>query len=210
MDLTVGLVSFDAHGDYNSAASSPTNRLHGQHNTYATLIHNPYSYLARLGSIDLKNPEQKINPVHLLHVGGREFDPWERKLMEIDKVNLFTMAQMNAAKEQGKLYEAFAEKYYSSMKGVDAVLVSIDFDVLDPEPWSPKPGKLSVYLPVSNGLFPEELTSMLEIIGGGKIPVAGLFTSELKPEGNSKRSFELGVDIMKKFFRSFEQGKTYR
>lgn len=200
----LGEIVFDAHGDYNSYKTSPSRNLHGMHNTIATLRHMSKNYFARLGSTHPDLPERKIHPENLLIVGGRAFDPLEERLIQYDGVNLFPMSQIADAKKQGKLAETFEERLEKAMEGVDGVIVSIDFDVLDELAlldWN-----YSVYTPVSNGLAPKDLEIMLEVVAKSKKPVYGLLVSELKPSvkfgkmiGVYEKSYDLGVGIIRGF-----------
>lgn len=204
--LNVGLVSFDAHGDYNTCETSPSMNLHGMHNAIATLDHMKQSYLARLGSLDYEKPERKINPEHMLHVGGRAFDPLEQRLMEEDGVNIFTMEDIKRAQARHTLAQHFAGLYAQAMKDADAVIVCIDYDVLNPELEGLKNGKLAVYSPEKNGLQPVDLKTMLRIIARNGKPIVGLLGSELTPNDKDGHSYRLAVDIVGDFLSNLRYG----
>lgn len=203
MGQKVGLVSFDAHGDYNTPKISPSGNLHGMHNAVATMTHmRGERYLAFLGSKNLRAPLRKINPANLLHVGGRAFDPLEAILMRRDHVNIFSMPAIERAKRQKTLEDEFASHYRDAMSGTDAVIVSIDWDVLDPN--SISHGRLAVSCQEEQGLFPEDLETMLGIIAKGRTPVAAILCSELNPHSGPDmlgQSFGLAVQIMGDFFK---------
>jgi len=210
MGLNVGLVAFDAHGDYNPPGLSPSGNLHGMHYKIATKKYASSCHLTKLGSVDPDRAERKVDPRNMLHVGGRAFDPWEYNFMVRDGVNVFTMEQLSYVKSQGWLPEVFSNIYNSSMKGVDAVMISIDFDVLDPNATELKSQKLAVRMPEKNGLYPEDMKTMLGVIAEGRIPVLGIFGSELTPKPDilqkspdfetSGKSFSTAVDIVQDFF----------
>lgn len=200
----VGLVSFDAHGDYNTPKISPSGNLHGMHNAIATMRHmRGERYLAFLGSQNLREPLRKISPAHLLHSGGRAFDPDEAKLMRRDHVNIFSMSAIERVKRQKTLENVFASHYHDAMVGTDAVIVSIDWDVLDPD-YSISHGKLAVSCQEEQGLRPEDLETMLGIIAKGRTPVAAILCSELNPHSGPDilgQSFGLAVQIMGDFLK---------
>lgn len=199
----VGLVSFDAHGDYNTFRISPSGNLHGMHNAIATMTHmRNERYLAFLGSQNLREPLRKISPENLFHVGGRAFDPLEAILMRQDHVNIFSMSAIERAKRQKTLEDEFASHYSKAMNGTDAVIVSIDWDVLDPD--SISHGRLAVSCQEEQGLHPEDLETMLGIIAKGRTPVAAILCSELNPHSGPDilgQSFGLAVQIMGDFLK---------
>lgn len=210
----VGLVSFDAHGDYNTPRISPSGNLHGMHNAIATMTHmRNERYLAFLGSQSLREPLRKISPANLLHIGGRAFDPLEAILMRRDHINIFSMSAIERAKRQKTLEDEFASHYHDTMIGTDAVIVSIDWDVLDPD-YLISHGRLAVSCQEEQGLYPEDLETMLGIIAKGRIPVAAILCSELNPHSGPDilgQSFGLAVQIMGKFLRqSRSQSRSLR
>lgn len=204
MGQKVGLVSFDAHGDYNTFRISPSGNLHGMHNAIATMRHmRSERYLAFLGSQNLKRPLRKICPANLLHVGGRAFDPLEAMLMRRDRVNILSMPMIEYARRQKTLEDVFASHYHEAMIGTDVVIVSIDWDVLDPD--SISSGRLAVSCQEEQGLYPEDLETMLGIIAKGRKPVAAILCSELNPHSGpdtNEESFDLAVRIMGDFFKN--------
>lgn len=210
MGRKMGLVSFDAHGDYNTFRISPSGNLHGMHNAIATMRHmRGERYLAFLGSQNLRDPLRKINPANLFHTGGRAFDPLEAILMRRDHVNIFSMPAIENARKQKTLEDVFALYYHNTMVGVDAVIVSIDWDVLDPD--SISHGRLAVSCQEEQGLCPEDLETMLGIIAKGRTPVAAILCSELNPHSGPDilgQSFGLAVQIMGDFLRQSRRSRS--
>lgn len=196
MGLKVGLVSFDAHGDYNGFQISPSGNLHGMHNAVYTLKHmRREGYLAFLGSMQVTNPERKVDPRNMLHVGGRAFDPLEEIILREDGVNLYTMHEIRHDKSQNHLPQAFEEKLHKAMQGVDGLVVSIDWDVLDPDIEEVKPDSLAVTYQEPHGLLTEDLKLMLRTIAQSNTPVMALLVSELNSRNWKDAQIYLGRTI---------------
>ncbi len=218
----VGVLYIDAHGDYNSYITSLSGNIHGMGLAVSTLKNmRGEGYLAFLGSKHIRDPERKVNPENILHAGGRAFDPGESILLTLDKVNVWPMHEIEKAKRQRRFAETFREKYLKAMtlrKGylVDALVISVDFDVLEPELEEIKPGKLAVTyqegvgslpedhaLMLNKGLLPEDLKLMFSIVGQCPIPVIVFCGSELNPRTRydpEEKSFDVAADIIRGLF----------
>jgi arginase len=131
---------FDAHGDYNTTDTTTTGFLDGM--GLNILAGNAFHAASQ------RTPGfRPIQPVNIVHVGGRDFDPEEDTLM----------------RSSGMVIISPDEVYSSGIqRGLDALLtrerrlhIHFDFDVLDPSIGTANP------FPTPGGLRLEEVTSAI-------------------------------------------------
>jgi arginase len=118
----VGLVWFDAHGDHNTAESSPSGNIHGM----------PAAVALGLGVPELTGlagSRAMVDGAHAALVGLRDIDLAERANLKATGVGSFTMRDID---ERGMraVMEAAIER---ATRGTAGVHVSFDLDVMDPE-----------------------------------------------------------------------------
>ncbi len=140
-DLAV--IYIDAHGDCNTAESSPTGNIHGMH----------IAFLMGLGD---KKPHvfsdgNKLGLDNILYLGARSLDSFEKRLLKDAAV--YTSDDINTCMED---VLGGVSKFIGNRKHVH---LSIDIDVLDPGV-SPGTG-----VPESGGIGLESLCRLLEAIG---------------------------------------------
>jgi arginase family enzyme/GNAT superfamily N-acetyltransferase len=116
----LAVVWFDAHGDLNTPASSPSGAFHGM--VLRTLLGEGPAGLV---------PDRPLRPGQVVLAGVRALDPAERAYVEAEKLPI--------VRDPVALVDAVGD--------VDAVYVHIDLDVLDPEIFAsvgaPEPGGLT-------------------------------------------------------------------
>jgi len=140
-----GVVWVDAHGDFNSAESSPTGNVHGM----------PLAALCGRGDprlVDLYWAGAKIRPEDTVLIGVRDLDGEERRMMREAGVTVYTMKDI----DQLGLTRIAAETI-ERLGGLPRLHVSFDADVLDPEI---APG---VGTPVPGGLSYREAHLLMEL-----------------------------------------------
>ena len=115
----VGIVWLDAHGDFNTAASSPTGYLDGM--ALAAAVGREWSTMA--ASVPGFRP---VDPSDVIHVGGRDFDPGEDRRLEEAGVLLIRPSELQSG--TGRLDRAL----HSLAGRVGAVYLHVDLDVIDP------------------------------------------------------------------------------
>jgi len=145
-DREVGLLWIDAHGDFNTPASSPTQNVHGM--ALATLLG-----IGARELIDIGRPGRKIRPDNVVLIGTRDLDRQERELLKGSGCAVFTMRNID---EIG--IGAVLRRALTRLDRCDTIHVSLDLDVMDP---NEAPG---VGTPSTGGLTYREGQLIMEMI----------------------------------------------
>lgn len=148
-----GLLWLDAHGDCNTAATSPSGNVHGM------------PVAALLGLQFFERPT--VDPQRTVLVGVRDLDPGEKRLLREQGVTVFTMHEIDRF-GMSKVMEQALQKVGPRAH------VSFDLDSLDP---SIAPG---VGTPVPGGLTYREAFLAMEMIAEAGIATS-LDVVELNP-----------------------------
>lgn len=154
--LTV--VWFDAHGDLNTPASSPSGAFHGM--VLRTLLGEGPAVM---------RPAQPLAPGQIVLAGVRALDPAERRFIDEHRIRHLEVAELS---EPYALVEAI------TAMGADAVYVHIDLDVLDPDVFG------SVGIPEPAGLSPHRLVDAVRALGE-RFTIAGIGVTEHQPAGDA-------------------------
>lgn len=118
----LGVIWFDAHGDINTAETSPSGNIHGM----------PVASLLGLGSEELYKvggEEYKLDKSNFVYIGSRDLDAGERATMKELGMHVFTMHEVDNLGIKKVVEEAIR----IASDGTDGIHVSFDMDVLDPE-----------------------------------------------------------------------------
>ena len=179
----IGLFWVDAHGDFNTPASSPSGNIHGM----------PLAICAGLGPRQLLNvggPFRKIDPQNIAIIGLRNLDKVERQNLIKYGVNIFTMEDIDKIgvhRVMKKAFEQVADR-------VDYLHVSFDLDSVDPV-YAPGVGT-----PVKGGLDYREAHLIMEMIAESK-KMTSLELVEVNPIlDNRNQSAEFAVELMQSAF----------
>lgn len=131
-----GLIWIDAHGDFNTADTSPSGNIHGM--PLAALVGFGDDRLVNLGGV-----KPKVNPKHVVLMGIRDLDPEEKKLIAQSGIKYYTMREID---ERG-VRKVMDETLAIAGRGGRKVHVSFDVDVMDPAyakgTGTPAPGGLT-------------------------------------------------------------------
>lgn len=173
----VGLIWVDAHGDFNTAETSPSGNLHGM--PVAVLVGDGPAEL-----VDVGFPGAKVAPAHVVQIGIRDLDPPERARLARSGVHVFTM---RAIDELGMA--AVARQALDRLRHLPRLHVSLDMDSLSP---TAAPG---VGTAVPGGLTYREAHLLMEILGdSGR--VRSLDIVEINPILDERnRTAELAVGL---------------
>jgi arginase len=175
----LGIIWFDAHGDFNTPETSTSGFLDGMGlATAAGLCWKPLA-----ASIPGFEP---VEAGRIVHVGGRDFDLAELALMERKGVDLVSAGSIRQAGLRLALYPALG-RLRSQVK---RVYVHIDLDVLDP---AEAPAN---QFPVPGGLSVEQAVQALESIAARFTITAcgvGAYAPEYDPEN---RALQAGIRLI--------------
>ncbi len=149
----IGLLWFDAHGDLNTPATTPSGNIHGM--PLAALLGQGPRELARIGGF-----APKVSPGNAALVAVRELDPPEQRLIKKLGIRCFTMKDIDSRGLRNCMLDAIE----TATRGTAGFHVSFDMDAMDP---SAAPG---VGTPVKGGLsYREAHLAMEEISDSGKL-----------------------------------------
>ncbi|MBM3266102.1 MAG: arginase [Candidatus Sericytochromatia bacterium] len=118
----LGLIWFDAHGDFNTPASSPSGNIHGM----------PLAVVQGLGDaqlVGLGGFAPKVRPEDTVLIGIRDVDSRERELLRASGMHIFTM---RAVDELG-IREVVTRAIAMATRDTQALHVSFDMDFVDPQ-----------------------------------------------------------------------------
>jgi arginase len=118
----LGLIWFDAHGDANTPATTPSGNIHGMSLAIALGLGDPE--LVQLGG-----PHPKVQARNTVLIGVRDLDPGERETLKQSGVTVYTMRDLD---ERG-MRDVVDEAIRLASDGTAGVHLSFDLDVVDPE-----------------------------------------------------------------------------
>lgn len=185
---TLGLVWLDAHGDFNTAETSPSGNVHGM--PLAALCGTGSEKLVTLGGG--LGSEPKISPQNVAIVGVRDLDPDERRLLREAGVTVYSME----AVDRYGIGEVVRRAIDIASRGTEGIYVSLDLDVIDPM-YAPGVGT-----PVPGGLTYREAHLAAEMLAETG-QVVGLDLVEVNPildRGNATGALavELALSVLGK------------
>ena len=158
-----GVIWFDAHGDLNTAETSPSGNIHGM----------PLAASLGWGHPDLTNcagDGPKISPEHVALIGVRSLDEGEKRAIQENGIHVFTMHEI----DRMGMAKVVEEALNIVTNGTDGVHLSLDLDGIDP---NEAPG---VGTPVAGGVTYRESHLALEIISQADVLTSAEFV-EVNP-----------------------------
>lgn len=159
----LGVIWFDAHGDLNTAKTSPTGNIHGM--PLAASLGIGDSELTSLGGFS-----PKIYPDNIVIVGARSLDVGEKILIKEQGIKVYTMHEIDRL----GMTTVMEESIEYLRKKTDGVHLSLDLDGLDP---IDAPG---VGTPVIGGISYRESHLAMEMLAEAKIITSAEFV-EVNP-----------------------------
>lgn len=181
-DCDVGLIWVDAHGDFNTPESSPSQNVHGM--ALATLLGMGVPELVNLG-----RPGAKVKPENVALVGIRDLDKAEKDLIKRSGCTIFTMRDID---EIG--IRAVLTKVLKGFEHLDKIHVSLDLDVMDP---LDAPG---VGTPSQGGLTYREGQLIMEILADTNL-LHSVDIMEINPILDiQNRTAQMGVNLLASLF----------
>ncbi len=160
----LGVIWLDAHGDINTPETSPTGHVHGM----------PLAVANGWGARPLVDIASRsdLRLEDLVYIGLRDLDPGERVLLRESPALVYPISSVETLGVAAITYEAIRRLVE---RGVDAVHISFDLDVLDP---GIMPGTGT---PVPGGLTYREAHHMLSLIRSSDLPIVSIDIVELNP-----------------------------
>lgn len=174
----LGVIWYDAHGDLNTAETSPSGNIHGM----------PLAVNIGLGHpklTDIGGYAPKIKPENIVIIGARALDDGEKDLMKENGIKVYTMHEIDRMGMAKVIEETIA--YLKDR--TDGVHLSLDLDGLDP---SEAPG---VGTPVMGGISYRESHLAMEMLQEAGIITSAEFV-EVNPildEKNKTASVAVGL-----------------
>jgi arginase len=176
---SIGLIWFDAHGDMNTAETTPSGNIHGM----------PLAVLFGYGAKELTHVAgfaPKLDPRYCVHIGGRDIDPGERELIRRLGLRVITMREID---ERG-MRDCMDEAISIAKQAEAGYHVTLDVDVLDP---TVAPGSGTV---VRGGLsYREAHLAMEKICEAGGMISFEIVEINTTLDVNNKTA-ELGVELI--------------
>ncbi|MDR7002811.1 arginase [Neobacillus niacini] len=179
----LGVIWYDAHGDLNTAETSPTGNIHGM--PLAASLGLGHPLLTELGGYC-----PKIRPENVVIIGARALDDGEKDLIKEIGIKVYTMHEIDRLGMTKVMEETIA---YLKER-TDGVHLSLDLDGLDP---SDAPG---VGTPVMGGISYRESHLAMEMLEESKIVTSAEFV-EVNPILDEKnRTATCAVALMGSLF----------
>jgi arginase len=143
----IGLIWFDAHGDCNTPATTPSGNIHGMSLAVSLGLGDP-------DLVALGGREPKVRAQHAVLIGVRDLDPGERRTLQASGVTIFTIRDVD---ERG-MRDVVGEAIRVAATNTAGIHLSFDLDVLDPED---APG---IGTPVPGGITYREAHLAMELL----------------------------------------------
>ncbi|HHY73586.1 MAG TPA: arginase [Bacillus bacterium] len=179
----LGVIWYDAHGDLNTAETSPSGNIHGM----------PLAVCLGLGHpklINIAGYSPKVRPENIVIIGARSLDDGEKKLIRENGIRVYSMHEIDRMGMTAVMEEAIS---YLSAR-TDGIHLSLDLDGLDP---SDAPG---VGTPVIGGLSYRESHLAMEMLAEAKMITSAEFV-EVNPILDEKnKTASLAVALMGSLF----------
>lgn len=159
----LGVIWYDAHGDLNTAETSPSGNIHGM----------PLAVSIGLGHrslTDIAGFSPKVNPENVVIIGARSLDEGERILIKEKGIKVYTMHEIDRL----GMTKVMEETINYLKEKTDGVHLSLDLDGLDPHD---APG---VGTPVMGGISYRESHLAMEMLQEAQIITSAEFV-EVNP-----------------------------
>ena len=182
-DEELGVIWFDAHGDFNTPETTPSGNIHGM------------SLAAVLGLGAFSDHEWAHTPAvseeNVVIVGLRDVDDGERRLIEESDITAYTMSDIDARSAP----EVVDEALDIATDGTDGIHVSLDLDWLDP---TEAPG---VGTPVRGGVSYREAHIAMEFVAEQHDQLRSMELVEVNPIlDEHNRTAELACELVASAF----------
>ncbi|WP_047155372.1 arginase [Aneurinibacillus tyrosinisolvens] len=178
-----GIIWYDAHGDLNTAETSPSGNIHGM--PLAVSLGYGHERLTSIGGADLK-----VKPENVVIIGARSLDPGERDFIRKLGIKVFTMHEIDRL----GMTQVMEEVLKIVTDGTDGVHLSLDLDGLDPHDC---PG---VGTPVIGGISYRESHLAMEILAEANVVTSAEFVEVNPILDNMNQTATVAVALMGSLF----------
>ncbi len=162
----LGVLWIDSHADLNTPETTPSGNVHGMSMAIA-LGHGDRGLATIVGA------GPKVRPEDVTLIGARDLDPGEEHFLARHPLRVYRMAQIDAlggfVAVVGNAIDELAAR------GIDAVHLSFDLDVLDPSCFT------ATSTPVPGGLIVREALAGLRLLRESRLPIRSVDWGELNP-----------------------------
>ncbi len=175
----IGLIWLDAHGDLNTAETTPSGNIHGMPLAATLGFGNP-------ALTNLCDYAPKVSPEHCALVGTRNLDPGEKALIRRIGLHVFPMSEIDVRGISAVIEDAIE----IAAGGTAGLHVSMDIDFVDPSEAA------GVGTPARGGATYRESHLVLEKIAATRRLLA-MDLVEVNPVLDERnRTAELGVELI--------------
>ncbi|MBY0122844.1 arginase [Bacillus sp. S/N-304-OC-R1] len=179
----LGVIWYDAHGDLNTAETSPSGNIHGM----------PLAVSLGMGHPLLTNVSgyaPKVKPENIVIIGARSLDEGEKVLIKELGIKVYTMHEIDRL----GMTKVMEETINYLKEKTDGVHLSLDLDGLDPHD---APG---VGTPVNGGISYRESHLAMEMLAEAELITSAEFV-EVNPILDEKnRTASVAVALMGSLF----------
>ncbi|MGS2780053.1 arginase [Robertmurraya sp. GLU-23] len=180
---SLGVIWYDAHGDLNTAETSPSGNIHGM--PLAVSLGIGHEILTSVGGY-----EPKIKPENIVLIGARALDEGEKELIKEIGIKVYTMHEIDRL----GMTKVMEETIEYLKERTDGVHLSLDLDGLDPHD---APG---VGTPVTGGISYRESHLAMEMLAESKLITSAEFV-EVNPILDDKnKTASVAVALMGSLF----------
>ncbi len=175
----LGIIWFDAHGDFNTPDSTTSGFLDGMGLAAATGV----CWRTMAAAIPGFQP---VAATHVIHIGGRDFDPAESRLLAASNVQVIHAQQIR----QVGIAAALQPIVVALESRVRRLYVHLDLDVLDGSAFP-----ANQFLP-PDGLTPDQVEAGIRLLGQHfQIAAAGVaaYDPDFDPD---RRTLEAGLRLV--------------
>ncbi|MHA2224523.1 MAG: arginase family protein [Candidatus Hodarchaeales archaeon] len=180
-DTQVGVIWFDAHGDFNTPETTPSGFFDGM----------PLAIVTGQCYNDFWEKIGKNHPVqesHTLHVGVRDLDLKERESLERTEVSVISANDFKS----GELTKVFLPKLNELRSQIQNVYLHIDIDVIDPQE---APG---VDYKSPNGLTSTDVAKAILMISKKFRVIAAALTAYNPSHDENNKTLNVGLNLVYK------------
>ncbi|OLS34272.1 arginase [Bacillus sp. MRMR6] len=179
----LGVIWYDAHGDLNTAETSPSGNIHGM--PLAASLGLGHPMLTEIGGYT-----PKVKPENIVIIGARSLDEGEKNLIKEIGLKVYTMHEIDRL----GMAKVMEETISYLKERTDGVHLSLDLDGLDP---NDAPG---VGTPVIGGISYRESHLAMEMLEEAQIITSAEFV-EVNPILDDKnKTATIAVGLMGSLF----------